>query len=51
MSDNFDPVDSLMREVRGNAEFLERLLFPNIGIILGIVGVLIVVVLLVKLVK
>jgi hypothetical protein len=36
MNDNFKPIDSLVGEIKGNINFLERLLFPNVKIILGI---------------
>ena len=43
MSEQFDPIDSLVSEVKSNMGFLNRLLFPRIGLILGGVGILIVV--------
>jgi hypothetical protein len=33
MFDDMRPVDSLLREIKGNTSFLERLLFPNIKLI------------------
>jgi hypothetical protein len=48
MSDTFDPIDSLVRDVKGNADFLSKLLFPKISLIIGIIGALVAVVLLLK---
>lgn len=48
MSENYDPIDSLVRELKRNTGFLDKLLFPKISLIIGIVGVLIAVVLLLK---
>ena len=36
MNDYYKPVDSLVGEIKGNINFLERLLFPNVKIIFGI---------------
>ena len=43
MTDNFKPIDSLVGEIKGNISFLERFIFPNAKIILGIffLGILI----------
>jgi hypothetical protein len=41
MSDNYDPIDSLVGELKRNAGFLDKLLFPKISLIIGVVGVLI----------
>jgi hypothetical protein len=49
MSENFDLIDSFVSEVKRNADFLEKMLFPRIGVIvLGIGGLLIAISLLVK---
>ncbi len=48
MTDNFDPIDSLVRELKRNTGFLNKLLFPRFSIIIGIIGVLIAIVLLIK---
>jgi len=48
MSDNQDPIDSLVSELKRNVGFLDKLLFPKISIILGIIGVLIAIVFLIK---
>jgi hypothetical protein len=48
MSENYDPIDSLVSELKRNTRFLDKLLFPKISLIIGIVGVLIAVVLLLK---
>jgi hypothetical protein len=47
----YDPVDSLVKELKGNVVFLNKLLFPRIGLLVGavgMVGVLIAVALVVK---
>ena len=38
MSELYDPVDSLIKELKGNAIFLNRLLFPRIALLVGAVG-------------
>ena len=48
MSDMYDPIDSLVSDLKRNAGFLDKLLFPKISLLIGIVGVLIAVVLLLK---
>jgi len=48
MSENYDPIDTLVSELKRNTGFLDKLLFPKISLIIGIVGVLIAVVLLLK---
>jgi len=48
MYDNFDPIDSLVREVRRNTGFLDKLLFPKISLIIGTLGVLTAIVLLLR---
>jgi hypothetical protein len=48
MSENYDPIDSLVTEVKGNMGFLNRMLFPRISIIVGTVGLLIAIALLIK---
>lgn len=48
MSTNLDPIESLVSEVKRNTGFLDKLLFPKIGLIIGAIGVLIVIVLLIK---
>jgi hypothetical protein len=48
MTDSYDPIDSLVSEVKRNAGFLNKLLFPRISLIIGIVGVLVAIVLLLK---
>ncbi len=32
MSENYDPIDSLVSELKGNTGFLDRLLFPKVSI-------------------
>lgn len=48
MSENYDPIDSLVSEVKGNMGFLNKMLFPRISIIVGTVGLLIAIALLIK---
>jgi hypothetical protein len=48
MSENYDPIDSLVSEVKGNMGFLNKMLFPRISIIVGTVGLLIAIALLLK---
>ena len=48
MADNFDPIDSLVKELKRNTGFLNKILFPRVSIIIGIIGVLIAIVLLTK---
>jgi len=35
MFDDFDPVKSLVSEIKGNTSFLEKILFPNIKLAFG----------------
>jgi hypothetical protein len=48
MEDNFDPIDSLVKELKRNTGYLNKILFPRVSIIIGIIGVLIAIVLLIK---
>jgi hypothetical protein len=48
MSENYDPIDSLVREVKRNTEFLDKLFFPKVGLLIGTIGVLIALVLFLK---
>jgi hypothetical protein len=48
MSESFDPIASRVSEVKRNTGFLNNLLFPKISLVIGIVGILIAVVLLIK---
>lgn len=48
MSENYDPIDSLVSELKRNTGFLDKLLFPKISLLIGTVGVLIAIVLLLK---
>jgi hypothetical protein len=48
MSENYDPIDSLVSELKRNTGFLDKLLFPKISLIIGTLGVLIGIVLLLK---
>jgi hypothetical protein len=48
MSENYDPIDSLVSELKRNTGFLDKLLFPKISLLIGTVGVLTAIVLLLK---
>ena len=49
MSENFELIDSFVSEVKRNTDFLEKMLFPRIIVmVLGIGGLLIAISLLVK---
>jgi hypothetical protein len=48
MSDIYDPIDSYVSEVKGNVDFVAKLLFPRISLLIGIIGVVIAVVFLLK---
>jgi hypothetical protein len=48
MTDTYDPIDSLVSELKRNAGFLDKMLFPKVSLIIGIVGVLVALVLLIK---
>ncbi len=41
MSNQFDPIDSLIIELKSNAGFINKLLFPRISLVIGGVGILI----------
>jgi hypothetical protein len=48
MAENFDPINALVRDVKRNAGFLDKLLFPRISLIVGILGAVAAIVLLLK---
>ena len=48
MSENYDPINSLVSELKGNTGFLDKLLFPKISVVIGTIGVLVALVLLIK---
>lgn len=48
MSENYDPIDSLVSELKRNTGFLDKLLFPKISLLIGIIGVVVAAVLLLK---
>ena len=48
MTENYDPIVSLVNELKGNTGFLNKLLFPKISLVIGTVGVLTAIVLLLK---
>jgi hypothetical protein len=48
MSENYDPIDTLVSELKRNTGFLDKLLFPKISLIVGTLGILIAIVLLFK---
>jgi hypothetical protein len=41
MSENYDPISSLVSELKSNAGFINKLLFPRISLIIGGAGILI----------
>jgi hypothetical protein len=45
MSEIYDPIDSLVSELKRNTGFLDHLLFPKISLLIGTIGILIAVVL------
>jgi len=48
MSENYDPIVTLVSELKRNTGFLDKLLFPKISLIVGTLGILIAIVLLFK---
>jgi hypothetical protein len=48
MSETYDPIDSLVSELKRNTGFLDKLLFPKVSIVIGTIGVLVALVLLLK---
>jgi hypothetical protein len=48
MSENYDPIESLVGEIKRNTGFLNKILFPRVSIVLGLVGLLIALVLIIK---
>ena len=48
MSENFDPIDSLVGEIKRNTGFLNKLLFPRVSILVGVIGVVIALFLIIK---
>ena len=48
MSEIYDPIDSLVSELKRNTGFLDRLLFPKVSLLIGTLGVVIALVLLIK---
>ena len=48
MSELFDPIDSLVSELKRNTGFLDRLLFPKVSLLIGTVGVVVALVLLLR---
>ena len=48
MSEIFDPIDSLVSELKRNTGFLDHLLFTKVSLLLGTVGLVIVLVLLIR---
>ncbi len=47
MAGIYDPIDSLVSEVKRNTGFLNKMLFPKVSLLVGIVGILVAVVLLI----
>jgi hypothetical protein len=48
MSGIYDPIDSLVSDIKRSTDFLDRLLFPKIGLFIGMLGLFTVIVLLLK---
>jgi hypothetical protein len=48
MSENYDPIESLVGEIKRNTGFLNKILFPRVSLVLGLVGLLIALVLIIK---
>ncbi len=48
MSELFDPINSLVSELKRNTGFLDRLLFPKVSLLIGTVGVVVALVLLLR---
>jgi hypothetical protein len=48
MPDIYDPIDSYVSEIKRNIGFVDKLLFPRISLLIGIIGVVIAVALLIK---
>jgi hypothetical protein len=48
MSELFDPIDSLVSELKRNTGFLDRLLFPKVSLLVASIGVVIALVLLIR---
>ena len=48
MSEIYDPIDSLVSELKRNTVFLDKMLFPKVSLLIGTIGILIAVVLLLK---
>jgi hypothetical protein len=48
MSEIFDPIDSLVSELKRNTGFLDRMLFPKVSLLIGSIGVLVALVLLIR---
>jgi hypothetical protein len=48
MSGYYDPIESLVNDLKRNTGFLDKLLFPKISIVIGIIGILVAAVLLLK---
>jgi len=48
MRENYDPIDSLVNELKRNTGFLDKLLFPKISLVIGTIGFLVALVFLLK---
>jgi hypothetical protein len=48
MSELFDPIDSLVSELKRNTGFLDKLLFPKVSLLVASIGVVIALVLLIR---
>jgi len=48
MPENYDPIDSLVNELKRNTGFLDKLLFPKFSLVIGTIGFLVALVFLLK---
>lgn len=48
MSELYDPIDSLVKELKQNTQFLDKLLFPKVSLLIATIGVLVALVLLIR---
>jgi len=48
MSEIYDPIDSIVSDLKRNTGFLNKVLFPRVSILVGAIGVVVALVLLIK---
>jgi hypothetical protein len=48
MSGLYDPIDAFVSETKRNTAFLDKLLFPKISLLIGIIGLLVALVLFIR---